>query len=1072
MNNAAEGKSYKDTLNLPKTAFPMKANLVQNEPASVKRWAGADVYSQLRARAKAKNQPLWLFHDGPPYANGSLHLGHLMNKSLKDIVVRSKSMQGFDVPYVPGWDCHGLPIEHKVMTDLVEAGKADKLNTLDRWTRAKAIRTECQKHAEKYIKLQSGQLQRFLTLGDYANPYKTMDKQYEGGTLDVLATLLERGLVYRALKPVHWSIANETALAEAELEYQDREDVSVYVDFEAEDGEKVYDAFGLPKQEEQEEETEDAGGTPVPRDGEGKQEGNEEESKAPKPGRRPHQRPCFMIWTTTPWTLPANVAIAINEKFEYALVWVDGNVTVMALDAVERVTKAAKSSEVVVLATTLGAKLVGMRYKHPLSTWQVNDAGTLASPGGKFEVLSHSAAKVFVLAAAEYVTLEDGTGLVHTAPGHGIEDYQTGQRVGLPTYCPVLANGSYDQTVPEWLRGVNIWKANDMIVARLRDSGHLFYTHKFMHSYPHDWRSKTPVIFRCTEQWFVGVDREFTIDGVWRESLRRRARIAVGFDPEGRQTELSHQILEKYAREQAEFRRELTLEIESGNLRFAAPSKSQLQLIFAGISTANSIDFVPKSGQNRLAGMIEFRPDWCISRQRAWGLPIPAFELPDGSAFMTAASCKAVAEVIRAKGADAWFSLGPAELLAGYNIAADPDAPAALKADANFVASLKKGVDILDVWFEAGSSWNSVLRARGLGYPSELYLEGSDQHRGWFQLSLLPALGVMGTPPFKTLLTHGFMVDRDGKKLSKSRPDAHRYEVDNVCTEFGMDVMRWWVSSLAYENDIKVDVELFALAGESYRKVRNTLRFMLSNLYDFTPGTQPVSPPPASLDSWVLGELNKLTKGVVASYNAFDFRSVHLALHEFCNSTLSATYLAAVKDRLYCDKADAPRRRQTQATLYVLTDALCRLLAPIMCHTADEAYRALHAGDTNACVHTQEFIEEHATPPLPAWEQAFKVIEQARITLEQSKRELGVENPLDAGVVLPGEGLMELDPLDLADLLGVSEATLDGACATPKVTDLRERPRCERSWKRDGTVKPRADGGMLSDRDAAAVGVA
>ncbi|MBI1191344.1 MAG: isoleucine--tRNA ligase [Tepidisphaera sp.] len=1018
MTNAAEGKSYKDTLNLPKTAFPMKANLVQNEPASVKRWATADVYGRLRMLAKEQSRPLWLFHDGPPYANGSLHMGHLMNKSLKDIVVRSKTMQGFDVPYVPGWDCHGLPIEHKVMTDLVEGGKAEKLNTLDRWTRAAAIRRECQKHAEKYIKLQSGQLQRFLTLGDYGHPYLTMDKQYEGATLDVLVALLERGLVYRALKPVHWSIANETALAEAELEYQDREDTSVYVDFEAADGDAVYDAFGLPPVAEEEEGHEDTGGTPVPQDGEGE---GKEKSRAPKPGTRPHQRPCFMIWTTTPWTLPANVAIAINEKFEYALVWIDGNVTVLASEAVSRVTKAAKASEVVVLATTTGAKLAGLRYKHPLDTWKTSDDGQRAAPGGKFDVLSHDPAKLFVVVGAEYVTLEDGTGLVHTAPGHGAEDYQTGQRQGLPTYCPVLGNGAYDQTVPEWLQGVNIWKANDMVVAKLRDSGHLFYSNKFMHSYPHDWRSKTPVIFRCTEQWFVGVDRAFETPGGEKASLRERA-----------------------------------MEVTS------APTADD---------DKSRVAFVPEWGRNRMRGMLEARPDWCISRQRAWGLPIPAFEMPDGSSFMTAGSCKAVADVIRAKGSDAWFTQSPAELLAAYDPKADDAAPPALRDNPALVSQLKKGVDILDVWFESGSSWNSVLRARGLGYPSELYLEGSDQHRGWFQLSLLPALGVTGVPPFKTLLTHGFMVDRDGKKLSKSRPDAHRYEVDNLCTEFGMDVMRWWVSSLAYENDVKVDVELFGLAGESYRKVRNTLRFMLSNLYDFTPSDKPVSPPAASLDSWALGELNKLTHFVIDRYNAFDFRSVHLALFEFCNSTLSATYLAAVKDRLYCDKPDSPRRRQTQATVYLIADALCRLLAPIMCHTADEAFRALHAKNPDACVHLERFIQEHATPPWPAWEKAMQVIAAARVELEKSKASLGVENPLDAGLVLPGEGLGELDPLDLADLLGVSEVTLDAGATSPKAVDLRQRPRCERSWRRDGTVKQRSDGGMLSDRDAAAVGV-
>jgi len=1001
-----DGKSrYRSTLNLPQTSFPMKANLVQNEPASVKRWSQIGVYSTLRSQRAAA--PKWVFHDGPPYANGSIHLGHLMNKCLKDMVVRSRSMQGFDVPYVPGWDCHGLPIEHKVVVELVESGKYEKLRTLDHWTRANAIRRECQKHAEKYVKLQAGQMQRLLTIGDYANPYLTMSKEYEGATLEVLAGLCARGLVYRALKPVHWSIANETALADAELEYQDREDLSVYVDFEAANADAVYDAFGLVESTTQD--TEEYGESE-----ESGEEGTEDEaggSSTPKPGDRPHQRPCFMIWTTTPWTLPANLAIAVNPKFEYALVWVDGNVTVMAAEAVARVTKAAKAERVVVLATTSGARLVGLGYRHPFVT--------LGEGLGAASV-SADLGRVFTVVDAEYVTLEDGTGLVHTAPGHGTEDYQTGHRVGLPIYCPVKGDGTYDASVPEWLRGLDIWKANELVAKHLRDSGHLFYEHRFTHSYPHDWRSKTPVIFRCTEQWFVGVDRPFAVEADSPRSLKERA---------------------------------------------------------LGATEGGGVGFVPEWGRNRMRGMLESRPDWCISRQRAWGLPIPAFELPDGTVFMTEASCRAVAAVVRQKGADAWFTLGPADLLAGYDPAKDAQCPPAVaKAFASGVTTWKKGIDILDVWFESGSSWNAVLRERNLGYPAELYLEGSDQHRGWFQLSLLPALGVTGRPPFKTLLTHGFMVDRDGKKLSKSRPDAHRYEVDSLCTEFGMDVMRWWVSSLAYENDVKVDVELFALAGESYRKVRNTLRFTLSNLYDYDPAlhTPAGAPSPTSLDAWVLSEFDTLSKHVVAAYERYDFQSVHKAIFDFCNETLSATFLVGVKDRLYCDRADSPRRRRTQATLFALTDGLCRLLAPIMCHTADEAWRALHRcpPEDPRCVHTQTFSPPSGAAADPRWPMVFEVLDAAGITLEQAKSSLGLDNPLDAGVTLhdPQRSLDAFDTVDLADLLGVSEVTLDPAAVASIVHDLRSRPRCERSWKRDRSVRPRADGGVLSERDAEAVG--
>jgi len=1020
-----EKSRYRATLNLPQTTFPMKANLVQNEPASQKRWAKLGLYNKLREARQGK--PRFAFHDGPPYANGSIHLGHLMNKTLKDFVVRAKSMADLDCPYIPGWDCHGLPIEHKVMTELVEGGKVEKLKTLDEWTRRMAVRRECQKHAERYIKLQAGQMQRLLTLADYDHPYLTMAPQYEGDTLEVLATLLERGLVYRALKPVHWSIANETALAEAELEYYDREDLSVYVDFEAADGEAVYDAFGL-KDEETDESLEDADGAD---DAQASAESGDAESKRGGPPKgRPSQRPTFMIWTTTPWTLPANLAIALNPKFDYALVWVDGNISVMAADAVERVTKLAKAEEVAILARTTGDKLMGLKYRHPFVDLARSEG--VASPAFTSAARQKATTdKVYSVMAADYVTLEDGTGLVHTAPGHGTEDYQTGLREGLPIYCPVRADGTYDPTVPEWLRTLSVWDANEKVAKHLRDSGHLFYDHKFTHSYPHDWRSKTPTIYRCTEQWFVAVDQDFAVEKHGQASLRKRSLDAV------------------------------------------SPGE-------------HAVKFVPEWGRNRMRGMLESRPDWCISRQRAWGLPIPAFVLDDGTTFMTPASVRAVIALVKAKGSDAWFQLPPAELLAGYNPVTDPHAATAVQAaHAASWTTVKKGGDIIDVWFESGSSWNSVVRARNLGYPADLYLEGSDQHRGWFQASLLPALGVTGQPPFKTLLTHGFMVDKDGRKLSKSRADAARYEVDNLTVEFGVDVMRWWVASLPYENDVKVDVDFFTVAGESYRKVRNTIRFMLSNLYDYT-GKGEADFTPTSLDAWVLSEFNRVSADVIAAYHAFDFKTAQSKLYDFCNDTLSAVYLAAVKDRLYCDKADAPRRRRTQAALYLITDGLARLLAPILPHTADETYRALTKADANsdACVHLQTFAPPAPVTVDPAWSEVSNLRNAALGELEKVRQQLREREsagdpaaksaePLDFGVTLPDPSgtLARFDKEDLADLLGISLIRIDPEATAVAVEDRRTQPQCERSWKRDGTVKQRSDGGLLTDRDAHAVGV-
>ena len=930
-------KVYKKSLNLPKTGFPMRANLAQNEPQSRKRWEARDLYHEVqRARAAA---PRFVFHDGPPYANGDIHVGHLLNKVLKDFVVRSRTLMGESCPFVPGWDCHGLPIEHRVLQEMVDSGKIDKIKDLEPDPQRMAIRRSSAAYAEKFQKLQAEQMKRLLTMADYDDPYLTMTPDYEQSVLDVFADLVEQGVVYRALKPVHWSIANRTALAEAELEYHDREDPSIYVDFDAADPAAVARAFGR-------EDAESVG---------------------------------FVIWTTTPWTLPANLMIAVHPEFEYRLVRMNGKQHVIAAELVETVAETIGADEVEELATAHGRDLVGLDYRYPFC----DRTGRVVE--------------------ADYVTLEDGTGLVHTAPGHGQEDFETGRREGVEPYSPVRDDGTYDDTVPEWLRGVSVWDANDMIIAHLRESGHMLHDHRFWHSYPHDWRSKTPVIFRCTEQWFVAVDQPTRRED---RSLRAMAQEAA----------------------------------------------------------TSNIHFVPAWGRNRMAGMLESRPDWCISRQRAWGLPIPAFRRPDGDVLLTTASVRAVASVFGREGSDVWFTKDPAHLLADYDPRQDPDAPDDLD-----VASLEKMYDIFDVWFESGSSWHAVMRNKDRGFPVDLYLEGSDQHRGWFQLSLLPGLGATGQAPFTTVLTHGFIVDKDGRKMSKSL--GNTLDVNDLLKDFGADVLRWWVSSLAFEGDIKVDRSYFETAGETYRKVRNTLRFLLGNLVDFDPSSAPAldTLPSTSLDRWALWRTSELRDRVVGAYRDYDFRAAHTLLYDFCNDTLSAVYLDAVKDRLYCDRADAPRRRLTQATIHQIAGTLITLLAPILPHTGDEAWRDF-TGDEDACVQLQTFGGLDAEADA-AWPRVIEARDRVRKALEEAK-DGGIENPLDAGVVVGDpDGTLVRFREDLVDLFGASRVTLTDDDAVVKVIDLRDEPRCERSWRRDETVKQRSDGGWLSDRDAEAVGL-
>ena len=1006
-------KSYKETLNLPQTGFPMEAKLVQNEPKRLERWKAMRLYEQVQSVRQGAER--WVLHDGPPFANGDIHIGHVINKTLKDVFIRFKTMQGYQTPYVPGWDCHGLPIEHKIQEEIKKEGKDYRtVGVVD-------MRKRCFEYAQKYAAVQSDQFQRLGILGEWDRPYLTMTPDYEAATLEVFARFVEAGLVYKQLKPVPWSVANQTALADAELEYKDVEDPSVYVEFPVAAGTEVARQFA---------------GAPV----------------------------YFLVWTTTPWTLPANLAIAVHATVRYAFVEYtragERRVGVVAEDLIERVFKDRASVEsFTVLPNVMTGEELSTRaeYVHPFIEY-------------KGRVLT-----------ADYVTTTDGTGLVHTAPGHGEEDYNLGVRHGLQIYSPVRHDGRFDDTVPEFLRGKTTKQGNPLIVEELTRLGRLFATQTIVHSYPHDWRSQTPIIFRATEQWFVAMDKDFRSPsdpaGAPPVSLRRRAMAAVEFEPEAASTTAGQrylaelEILTRAQGSQAIKPWDATPEMVA---QMSPEFRAWHELMVRAHTT--QVSFVPKWGQNRLNGMLANRPDWCVSRQRAWGLPIPVFYNESGESLLTPESVRAVAKRFAEKGSDAWFTDSPAELLGDYD--PGPQFPK---------DRLRKETDIFDVWFESGSSWNAVLRQRDyLKFPADLYLEGSDQHRGWFQLSLLPALGATGQPPFKQVLTHGFVVKPDGRKVAKSDPEyvTATQEIDR----HGADLLRLWACSVDYEGDILTSPKVIKDFGDKYRKIRNTLRYLLSNLSDFNPATDAQPVPPNSLDGWASAELDTLVREATAAYDAFQTHRAFRLLYDFCAVQVSAIYGNAMKDRLYCEAPGAPLRRRCQTVMHRMAEVVTKLLAPMAVFTADEAWEHIThkpAGEEGlASVHLarlpQPLADEPGDEQKADWARLFELRDAALLQLDALKKQVGLNKALDAEIVFHVDDdairrrLQAYGP-DLEDMVGAghhsfAEKGPDGPAVKVEVVDRRnDYAACARSWKRRPDVGKDPEFPDLCLRDAAAL---
>lgn len=908
---------YKDTLNLPKTAFPMRANLPKREPQLLEEWEKKDIYRQIRK--KSAGRPKYVLHDGPPYANGHIHLGTALNKILKDIIIKSKTMMGYDAPYIPGWDCHGLPIEHNVEVELV-----NKIQTMSKGD----IRRYCRKYAEKFLNVQRDEFKRLGVLGDWEHPYITMDYEYEATTMREFGKFVGNGSVDKRLKSVRWCISCETALAEAEVEYDMHTSPSVYVRF--------------PLESDPGEIAPELGGKTV----------------------------YVIIWTTTPWTLPANLAIAFHPDFEYVAVEYENSVYIFAGGLLDDLVQRFNWNAYNVLAKFPGSRLEGLNCRHPFIDRQSK------------------------LILADYVTLEEGTtGCVHTAPGHGQEDYESGLRYGLDIYSPVDGQGKFIEEV-EHFAGINVFDANAKIIQHMQEQGCLMASENIEHQYPHCWRCKNPVIFRATAQWFILMERN---------DLRKRA-----------------------------------------------------------LENIRKVRWIPDWGEERIYSMIETRPDWCISRQRAWGVPIVAFYCKNcGELLLKKGLVDFVAEKVEKGGADVWFDLPESELLS-----------LGTSCEKCGGTSFTKETDILDVWFDSGMSHAAVVEPNPeTPWPADLYLEGSDQHRGWFHSSLLESVGTRETAPYKTVLTHGYTVDSEGKKMSKSLGNV--VAPQDVIKEYGAEILRLWVSYEDYRNDIAISQDMLKHLADAYRRIRNTCRYMLGNLSDYDPANDAVPYDELlDIDKWSLHRLQQLIAKIWKAYENFEFHVFFHAFHNFCVVDMSAFYLDVLKDRMYTTKADSPERRSGQTAMYEILCAMVKLMAPILSFTAEEVWGYLaRDGESIHLEDMPEVNDSWLNEDLDVrWNRMIDIRGEILKRLELARKDKLIGHSLDALVQVFASGntytlLREFED-QLASICIVSEAELygdevpipDDAIASEIIDNLYIRvakaygDKCPRCWQYRTTI--------------------